>query len=183
MRWTTRSRQLDARWLQVNFFVNYCFIRSHSLKPTHCRSAGRQATNTHTFMGATFRPDSSSDCGDAWSLCSNVGVYCLRTITSLPQKVLLLIKDTLMRCYQFYAIASVQAYYNEHSPGHRSTHRIEESQRSARTDRTDTYSHPEMCTFWYIQVPDMLFGYTSGKQCVAKAVTAIVLYTHTHTPS
>ena len=35
--------------LQVNFFVNYCFIRSHSLKPTHCRSAGRQATNTHTL--------------------------------------------------------------------------------------------------------------------------------------
>ena len=49
MRWTTRSCQLDAPWLQVNFFVNYCFIRSHSLKPTHCRSAGRHATNTHTL--------------------------------------------------------------------------------------------------------------------------------------
>ena len=49
MRWTTRSCQLDARWLQVNFFVNYCFIRSHRLKPTHCRSAGRQATNTNTL--------------------------------------------------------------------------------------------------------------------------------------
>ena len=45
----TRSCQLDARWLQVTFFVNYCLIRSHSLKPTHCRSAGRQATNTHTL--------------------------------------------------------------------------------------------------------------------------------------
>ena len=66
---------------------------------------------------------------------------------SLPQKVLLLIKDTLMHSYQFYPIASVQAYYNEHSPGHHSTHRIEESQRSARRDRTDTDSHPEMCTF------------------------------------
>ena len=50
MRWTTRSCQLDARWLQVNFLVNYCFIRSHVwLKPTHCRSAGRQAINTHTL--------------------------------------------------------------------------------------------------------------------------------------
>ena len=49
MRWTTRSCQLDARGLQVNFVVNYCSIRSHRLKPTHCRSAGRQATTTHTL--------------------------------------------------------------------------------------------------------------------------------------
>ena len=57
--------------------MNYCFIRSHSLKPTHCRSAGRQATNTHTLNSWERHFDQSS----------NVGVYCLRTIMSLPQKV------------------------------------------------------------------------------------------------
>ena len=64
MEWTTRSCQLHARWSQVNFFVNYCFIRFHSLKSTHCHSAGRQATNSRTLnsFGATFRPESSSDC-------------------------------------------------------------------------------------------------------------------------
>ena len=42
--------------------------------------------------------------------------------------------------------ASMQAYCHGHSSGHHSTHWIE-SQRSARRDRTDTDSPPEMCTF------------------------------------
>ena len=146
MRWTTRRCQLDARRLQVNFLVNYCFIRSHSLKPPNCRSAGRQATNTHTL--------------NSWERNFD---HCLRlTAAMLDHHVQMLVFIACeqswvyrrkycflskIRCCTVINFIRSLVYYNEHSPGHHSIHRIEDSQRSARRDRTDTDSHPGMCTF------------------------------------
>ena len=148
MRWKTRSCRLDARWLQVNFFVNYCFIRSHRLKPTHCRSAGRQATNAHTLNSWERHFDQSFHLTAAMldhHVQMSVFIACEQSWV-YRRKYCFLSKIRWCTVVNFiWSLACKRITMN--SPGHHSTHRIEESQRSARRDRTDTDSHPEMCTF------------------------------------
>ena len=179
MRWTTRSCQLDALWLQVNFFVNYCFMRSHSLKPTHCQSAGRQATNTHTLNSWERHFDQSLRLTAAMldhHVQMSVFIACEQSWV-YRRKYCFLSKIRWCTVINFiWSLACKRITMNTVPDSTVHIESKKSSPLSARRDRTDTDSHPEMCTFKCNQEPDLLFGYTSGKQCVAKAVTAIVHY-------